>query len=123
MPYPNPSSTQKPHMIGSSPALHSLRARWESGQKRDPILVYVVTQQAWRAHIVDLEKIGGASVLASPTVALQYFGVPFAMDRKQRQESPQEGINFSRLFKIDRVLTASLFLLAVRSRLPARYSI
>jgi len=47
--------------------------------KSDQIFVYVVTQQAPRANVVHLETIGAAAVLASPTVALQHFGVEFAI--------------------------------------------
>ena len=47
--------------------------------ERDQIFVYVVTQQASRANVVDLETIGTAAVLASPPVTLQHFGVEFAI--------------------------------------------
>jgi hypothetical protein len=47
--------------------------------ERDQIFVCVVTQQASRAHVVDLETIGTAAVLASPAVTLQHFGVEFAI--------------------------------------------
>ena len=47
--------------------------------ERDQIFVYVVTQQASRANVVDLETIETAAVLASPAVTLQYFGAEFAI--------------------------------------------
>jgi hypothetical protein len=45
----------------------------------DQIFVYVVTQQASRANVVDLETVGTAAVLASPAVTLQHFGAEFAI--------------------------------------------
>jgi len=45
----------------------------------DQIFVCVVTQQASRAHVVDLETIGTPAVLTSPTVTLQHFGAEFAI--------------------------------------------
>jgi hypothetical protein len=47
--------------------------------ERDQIFVCIVTQQASRAHVVDLKTIGTAAVLASPPVTLQHFGVEFAV--------------------------------------------
>jgi hypothetical protein len=47
--------------------------------ERDQIFVCIVTQQASRAHVVDLKTIGTAAVLASPPVALQHFGAEFAI--------------------------------------------
>jgi len=47
--------------------------------ERDQIFVCVVAQQASRAHVVDLETIGTAAVLASPAIALQHFGAEFAI--------------------------------------------
>jgi hypothetical protein len=47
--------------------------------ERDQIFVEIVTQLASRAHVVDLETIGSAAVLASPFVTLQHFGVEFAV--------------------------------------------
>jgi hypothetical protein len=47
--------------------------------ERDQIFVCVVTQQASRAHVVDLETIGSPAVLASPAVTLQHFGAEFAV--------------------------------------------
>jgi len=47
--------------------------------ERDQIFVFVITQSPPRANVVDLETIGTATVLASPAVALQYFGVEFAI--------------------------------------------
>jgi hypothetical protein len=47
--------------------------------ERDQIFVYVVTQQASRANVVNLETIGTAAVLASPAVTLQHFGAEFAI--------------------------------------------
>ena len=49
------------------------------GAERDQIFVYVVTQPASRAHVVNLETIGTAAILASPAVTLQYFGSEFAI--------------------------------------------
>jgi hypothetical protein len=49
------------------------------GTERDQIFVCVVTQQASRAHVVNLETIGTAAVLTSPAVALQPFGAEFAI--------------------------------------------
>ena len=45
----------------------------------DQISLCVVTQQASRAHVVDLKTVGTAAVLASPAVTLQHFGVEFAI--------------------------------------------
>ena len=47
--------------------------------ERDQIFVCVVTQQASRAHVVDLETIGTAAVLTSPAITLQHFGVEFTI--------------------------------------------
>jgi hypothetical protein len=47
--------------------------------ERDQIFVGVITQQASRAHVVNLETIGTAAVLASPAIALQHFGAEFAI--------------------------------------------
>ena len=47
--------------------------------ERDQIFVNVVTQQASRAHVVDLETIGTAAILASPAVALQHLGAELAI--------------------------------------------
>jgi hypothetical protein len=47
--------------------------------ERDQIFVCVVTQQASRAHVVDLETIGTAAILASPAVTFQHFGAEFAI--------------------------------------------
>jgi hypothetical protein len=47
--------------------------------ERDQIFFCVVTQQASRAHVVNLETIGTAAVLASPAVTLQHFGAEFAI--------------------------------------------
>jgi len=47
--------------------------------ERDQIFVCVVTQPASRANVVDLETIGTAAILASPSVALQHFGAEFAI--------------------------------------------
>jgi hypothetical protein len=49
------------------------------GAERDQIFVYVVTQQASRAHVVDLKTIGTAAVLASPAVTLQHFDAEFSI--------------------------------------------
>jgi len=47
--------------------------------ERDQIFVCVVTQPASRAHVVDLETIGSAAVLASPAITLQHFDTEFAI--------------------------------------------
>jgi hypothetical protein len=47
--------------------------------ERNQIFVYIVTQQASRANVMDLKTIGTAAVLASPAVALQHFGTEFAI--------------------------------------------
>jgi hypothetical protein len=47
--------------------------------ERDQIFVYVVTQQASRANVVNLETIGTAAVLASPSITFQHFGAEFAI--------------------------------------------
>jgi hypothetical protein len=47
--------------------------------ERDQIFVCVVTQPASRVEMVDLETIGTAAVLASPTVTLEHFGAEFAI--------------------------------------------
>jgi len=47
--------------------------------ERDQIFVYVVTQQASRAYVVDLKTIGGPARLTAPAVTLQYFGAEFAI--------------------------------------------
>ena len=47
--------------------------------ERDQIFVCVVTQSASRAHVVDLETIGTAAVLASPAVTLQHLSAEFAI--------------------------------------------
>jgi len=47
--------------------------------ERDQIFFCVVTQEASRAHVVDLETIGTPAVLASPAVTLQHFGVELAI--------------------------------------------
>jgi hypothetical protein len=47
--------------------------------ERDQIFVCIVTEQASRAHVVDLETIGTAAVLAVPAVTLQHVGAEFAI--------------------------------------------
>jgi hypothetical protein len=47
--------------------------------ERDQIFVHVVTQQAPRVDVVDLETIRTAAVLASPAVTFQHFGAEFAV--------------------------------------------
>ena len=47
--------------------------------ERDQIFVCVVTQQASRAYVVDLETIRTTAVLASPAVTLQHFDAEFAI--------------------------------------------
>ena len=55
--------------------------------ERDQIFVCIVTQQASRAHVVDLETIGTAAVLASPAVTLQHFGAEFAIGIRVQPKS------------------------------------
>ena len=43
------------------------------------IFFYVVTEQASRAHVVDLKTIGTAAILAFPALTLQHFGAEFAI--------------------------------------------
>jgi hypothetical protein len=47
--------------------------------ERDQIFVSVVTEQASQANVMNLETIGTAAVLASPSVTLQHFGAEFAI--------------------------------------------
>ena len=47
--------------------------------ERDQIFVHVVTQSALRVDVVDLETIGTAAVLASPSITFQHFGAEFAI--------------------------------------------
>jgi hypothetical protein len=47
--------------------------------ERDQIFVGVVTEQASRANVMNLETIGTAAVLASPSVTLQHFSAEFAI--------------------------------------------
>jgi hypothetical protein len=47
--------------------------------ERYQIFICVVTQSASRANVVDLKTIGSPAILASPSVALQDFGVEFAI--------------------------------------------
>jgi hypothetical protein len=47
--------------------------------ERDQIFVHVVTQPASRVDVVDLETIRTAAVLASPTIALQHFGLELSI--------------------------------------------
>jgi len=47
--------------------------------ERDQIFVGVVTQPASRAHVVNLETIGTAAVLASPAITRQHFCAEFAI--------------------------------------------
>jgi hypothetical protein len=49
------------------------------GTECDQIFVCVVTQQAPRANVVNLETIGSPAVLASPAVTLQHFCAKFAI--------------------------------------------
>ena len=49
------------------------------GAERDQILVCVVTQQASRTNVVDLEAIGTTAVLASPAVTFQNYGAEFVI--------------------------------------------
>jgi hypothetical protein len=61
--------------------------------ERDQIFVCVVTQQASRANVVDLETIGTAAILASPTVTFQHFGAELAIriwvQPKSRSSRPE----------------------------------
>ncbi|MGC1786360.1 MAG: hypothetical protein WA718_06440 [Terriglobales bacterium] len=45
----------------------------------DQILICVITQQAPRANVVDLEMLRTAAILASPAVALEHFGAELAV--------------------------------------------
>ena len=47
--------------------------------ERDQIFFCVVTQQASRANVVNLETIGSTAVLAPPAVAVQHFCAEFAV--------------------------------------------
>ena len=47
--------------------------------ERDQIFVHVVTQSALRVDVVDLETIGTAAVLASPSITFQHFDAKFAI--------------------------------------------
>ena len=66
--------------------------------ERDQIFVCIVTQQAPRAHVVDLKTVGTAAVLASPAVTLQHFGVEFAISilvQPQSRSSRSETIHWT----------------------------
>ena len=63
--------------------------------KRDQIFVYVVTQPAARARVVDLKTIGTAAVLASPPVTLQYFGAEYAIRIWVQPQSPSSWLEFT----------------------------
>ena len=49
------------------------------GAGRDQIFVFVITQPASEANVMDLKTIGTPARLVSPAVALQDFGVEFAI--------------------------------------------
>jgi hypothetical protein len=49
------------------------------GTERDQIFVFIVTELASRANVVDLETIRTATVLASPSITLQHFDTEFAI--------------------------------------------
>ena len=63
--------------------------------ERDQIFVYVVTQQASRAHVVDLKTIRTAAVLASPAVTLQHFGAEFAIRIWVQPKSRSAGLEIT----------------------------
>jgi hypothetical protein len=86
MPYPNPASTEKTSGIVSR-TLHRLLGlvvfpvgvTVAIGTECDQIFLFVVTQQASRALVMDLKTIGTAAVLASPAITLQHLGTEFAI--------------------------------------------
>jgi hypothetical protein len=47
--------------------------------ERDQIFVFVITQPASEANVMDLKTIGAATRLASPAITLQHFGAEFAI--------------------------------------------
>jgi hypothetical protein len=47
--------------------------------ERDQVFVCVVTQSTSRANVVDLETIGTAAILASPSITFQHFDAKFAI--------------------------------------------
>ena len=57
------------------------------GAERDQIFICVVTQQASRANVMDLETIGSAAALASPVVTLQHFGSELAISFRVQPKS------------------------------------
>jgi hypothetical protein len=86
MPYPNPPSTEKTSTIGSRNCLQpawvetvSVDVTVAISTKGDQIFVYIVAQTASRANMVDLETIGTAAVLASPSITFQHFNAKFAI--------------------------------------------
>ena len=61
-----------PDSQAARPQAFSVEATLTISAQRGQIFVCVVTQAASRAHMVDLETIGNAEVLASPAVTFQY---------------------------------------------------
>jgi hypothetical protein len=49
------------------------------GAERDQIFVFVITQPASEANVMDLKTIGTPARLASPAVTLQHFDAEFAI--------------------------------------------
>jgi hypothetical protein len=47
--------------------------------ERDQIFVFVITQPASEANVMDLKTIGTPARLASPAVTLQHFDTEFAI--------------------------------------------
>jgi len=47
--------------------------------QRDQIFVFVITQPASEANVMDLKTIGTPARLASPAVTLQHFDTEFAI--------------------------------------------
>ena len=47
--------------------------------ERDQIFVFVITQPASEANVMDLKTIGTPARLASPAVTLQHFATEFAI--------------------------------------------
>jgi hypothetical protein len=47
--------------------------------ERDQIFVFVITQPASEANVMDLKTIGTPARLASPSIPLQHFDTEFAI--------------------------------------------
>jgi hypothetical protein len=56
--------------------------------ERDQIFVFVITQPASEANMMDLKTIGTPARLASPAVTLQHFDTEFAI-RIRAQPNPR----------------------------------